>query len=152
MVVHENSVPVGEAKTQVGDLAADAWITRLDAPLAGAATGPLAGLRFAVKDNIDVAGVPTTAACPAFARTPAAHAHVVQRLLDAGASGRQDQSRPVRLRPERHALALWRGARILRCALCSGGSSSGSAYVVAPGGLLRAGHRHRRVRAACRLA
>ena len=42
--------------------------------LDSAATGPLAGLRFAVKDNIDVAGVPTTAACPAFERTPTAHA------------------------------------------------------------------------------
>jgi allophanate hydrolase len=46
---------------------------------------PLWGLPFAIKDNIDLAGVPTTAACPAFACTPAKHAHVVQRLIDAGA-------------------------------------------------------------------
>jgi Asp-tRNA(Asn)/Glu-tRNA(Gln) amidotransferase A subunit family amidase len=46
---------------------------------------PLYGLPFAVKDNIDVAGVPTTAACPAFAYTPDAHAPVVANLLAAGA-------------------------------------------------------------------
>jgi allophanate hydrolase len=46
---------------------------------------PLFGVPFAVKDNIDVAGMPTTAACPAFAYTPAATAPVVARLLEAGA-------------------------------------------------------------------
>ena len=40
---------------------------------------------FAVKDNIDLAGLPTTAACAAFAYTPAASAVSVQQLLDAGA-------------------------------------------------------------------
>src|SRR5262249_53856228 len=42
---------------------------------------PLWGIPFAVKDNIDVAGLPTTAASPAFAYTPNANAHVVERLL-----------------------------------------------------------------------
>ncbi len=46
---------------------------------------PLFGVPFAVKDNIDVAGMPTTAACPAFAHTPKRSAVAVQRLLDAGA-------------------------------------------------------------------
>ncbi len=46
---------------------------------------PLWGVPFAVKDNIDVAGLPTTAACPAFAYEPGANAVAVQRLLDAGA-------------------------------------------------------------------
>jgi allophanate hydrolase len=46
---------------------------------------PLYGVPFAVKDNIDVAGLPTTAACPAIAYTPASSATVVQKLLDAGA-------------------------------------------------------------------
>jgi allophanate hydrolase len=50
-----------------------------------AADLPLYGIPFAVKDNMDVAGVPTTAACPAFAYTPERTATVVQRLLDAGA-------------------------------------------------------------------
>ena len=66
-----------------------AWITRFDAPLRNAPANAnalsLGGLRFAVKDNIDVQGVLTTAACPAFAYTPTAHATVVQRLLQAGA-------------------------------------------------------------------
>jgi allophanate hydrolase len=46
---------------------------------------PLYGAPFAIKDNIDVAGLPTTAACPAFAYTAGATATAVQRLLDAGA-------------------------------------------------------------------
>jgi allophanate hydrolase len=46
---------------------------------------PLAGIPFAVKDNIDVAGVPTTAGCLAFEYVPGETAPVVQRLLDAGA-------------------------------------------------------------------
>lgn len=46
---------------------------------------PLAGIPFAVKDNIDVAGLPTTAACPSFAYQPVRSATVVQRLVDAGA-------------------------------------------------------------------
>jgi allophanate hydrolase len=46
---------------------------------------PLYGIPFAIKDNIDLAGVPTTAACPDYAYTPAQHASVVQRLIDAGA-------------------------------------------------------------------
>ena len=49
------------------------------------ATHPLRGVPFAIKDNVDLANVPTTAACPEFAFTPAESAPVVQRLLDAGA-------------------------------------------------------------------
>ena len=68
------------------------WISRVpaDALLAQAhalrdPSLPLHGIPFAVKDNIDVAGLPTTAGCPAFAYTPTRHAAVVQRLVDAGA-------------------------------------------------------------------
>ncbi len=46
---------------------------------------PLYGIPFAVKDNIDVAGAPTTVACPDLAYVPEASAPVVQRLVDAGA-------------------------------------------------------------------
>ncbi|MEW5892641.1 MAG: allophanate hydrolase [Pseudomonadota bacterium] len=46
---------------------------------------PFYGIPFAIKDNIDLAGVPTTAACPEFAYTPKQSATVVQRLIDAGA-------------------------------------------------------------------
>jgi allophanate hydrolase len=46
---------------------------------------PLFGIPFAVKDNIDVAGIPTTAGCPAFAYVPSQTAPVVARLLAAGA-------------------------------------------------------------------
>ena len=46
---------------------------------------PLFGVPVAVKDNIDVAGLATTAGCPAFAYAPAADATCVARLKDAGA-------------------------------------------------------------------
>src|ERR1041384_5850906 len=46
---------------------------------------PLYGVPFVIKDNIDLAGSPTTAACPDFAYVPAESAPVVQALLDAGA-------------------------------------------------------------------
>ena len=45
---------------------------------------PLWGVPFAVKDNIDVAGFETTAACKAFAYTPETSAAAVQALLNAG--------------------------------------------------------------------
>ena len=46
---------------------------------------PLWGVPFAVTDNIDVAGYPTTAACPAFAYEPTKDAFVVAQLRTAGA-------------------------------------------------------------------
>ncbi len=46
---------------------------------------PLYGIPFAIKDNIDLAGLPTTAGCPDYAYTPEHSAHAVQRLIDAGA-------------------------------------------------------------------
>jgi allophanate hydrolase len=46
---------------------------------------PLWGIPFAIKDNIDLAGTPTTAACPAYRYTPTQSAVVVQNLIAAGA-------------------------------------------------------------------
>ena len=46
---------------------------------------PLYGIPFVIKDNIDLAGVPTTAACPPFSYVPARSAFVVEKLLEAGA-------------------------------------------------------------------
>lgn len=120
------------------NMAATAWISRFDAPLgtrdsAGGAR-PLAGLTFAVKDNIDVAGVPTTAACPAYAYTPAATAHVVQRLLRAGAGvvGKTNLDQfACGLNGTRSPFGAVPNSFDPR--YVSGGSSSGSAYVVATG-------------------
>ncbi|EME00519.1 MULTISPECIES: allophanate hydrolase [Stutzerimonas stutzeri subgroup] len=46
---------------------------------------PLYGIPFAIKDNIDLAGIPTTAACPAFAYTPETSATIVEQLIALGA-------------------------------------------------------------------
>ena len=46
---------------------------------------PLWGVPFAIKDNIDLAGVPTTAGCPDYAYVPKRSAYVVARLIEAGA-------------------------------------------------------------------
>jgi len=95
---------------------------------------PLAGMLFAVKDNIDVAGLPTTAACPDFAYAPERSAPVVRRLVDAGAIvvGKTNL--------DQFATGLT-GTRspygspesVFGGGLISGGSSSGSAVAVAGG-------------------
>ncbi|HEY0297129.1 MAG TPA: allophanate hydrolase [Bordetella sp.] len=113
---------------------AAAWIDKFPQALSGAAQGPLAGLRFAAKDNIDVAGVPTTAACPAYATTPAAHAAVVARLLAAGAglAGKTNLDQfACGLNGTRSPYGAVPNA--FDAAYVSGGSSSGSAYAVARG-------------------
>ena len=60
-------------------------IAEADGLPARSAGQPLWGVPFVVKDNIDVAGIPTTAACPAYAYTPGQDAFVVARLRAAGA-------------------------------------------------------------------
>jgi len=122
---------VAPAGTESG-LAPEAWITRTSFPPGSG--GALAGLSFAAKDNIDVAGVPTTAACPAFAYTPTAHAAVVQKLLDAGAQllGKTNLDQfACGLNGTRSPYGAVPNA--INPAYISGGSSSGSAYVVATG-------------------
>jgi allophanate hydrolase len=65
------------------DLVAEA--ARVDAAVAAGEALPLAGLLVAVKDNVDVAGIPTTAGCPDYAYIPAATAPCVAALERAGA-------------------------------------------------------------------
>jgi allophanate hydrolase len=57
----------------------------VEARQAAGETFALYGIPFGVKDNIDVAGMPTTAACPALERVPARSARSVEVLLNAGA-------------------------------------------------------------------
>jgi allophanate hydrolase len=95
---------------------------------------PLYGLPFAVKDNIDAAGLPTTAACPDFSYLPARNATVVQRLLDAGAMlvGKTNLDQfATGLVGTRSPYGAVRNA--FKPAYVSGGSSSGSAVAVALG-------------------
>ncbi|MCW5261814.1 allophanate hydrolase [Verminephrobacter eiseniae] len=119
---------------QDGSGAPQAWIERFAQPLAGRSTGPLAGLRFAIKDNIDALGWPTTAACPEFAYRPREHATVVRKLLDAGASlvGKTNLDQfACGLNGTRSPYGAVPNA--FHADYVSGGSSSGSAYVVATG-------------------
>lgn len=98
------------------------------------ATHPLWGIPFAIKDNIDLAGVPTTAGCPEFAYTPAASAQVVQQLLAAGAIpvGKTNLDQfATGLNGTRSPYGPCRNA--FDPDYISGGSSSGSAVAVALG-------------------
>jgi allophanate hydrolase len=95
---------------------------------------PLWGIPFAIKDNIDLAGVPTTAGCAEFAYTPNEHATVVKRLIEAGAipvgKANLDQF-ATGLVGTRSPYGETKNA--LNPELISGGSSSGSAVSVARG-------------------
>jgi allophanate hydrolase len=118
----------------VPSLAPEAWISLCEPALSSGKTGCLAGLTFAVKDNIDVQGMPTTAACPAFAFTPGEHAQTVQKLLAAGATlvGKTNLDQfACGLNGSRSPYGAVPNA--FNAAYVSGGSSSGSAYVVATG-------------------
>jgi allophanate hydrolase len=98
------------------------------------AAKPLWGIPFAVKDNIDVAGLPTTAACPEFAYTPGESAFAVQRLLDAGAIliGKTNLDQfATGLVGVRTPYPVPKNA--FNPAYVPGGSSSGSAVAVAHG-------------------
>lgn len=95
---------------------------------------PLYGVPFAVKDNIDVAGLPTTAACPAFAYAPTKNATIIQRLLDAGAIviGKTNLDQfATGLVGVRSPYGI--PTNTINPEYVSGGSSSGSASVVARG-------------------
>ncbi len=122
------------------------WISRFDpaALRAAAATVdtrvadgedlPLAGVPFAAKDNIDIAGLDTTAGCPAFAYPPTRSATVIERLVAAGAIpvGKTNLDQfATGLNGTRSPYGIPRNA--YNRAWVSGGSSSGSAVAVAAG-------------------
>lgn len=95
---------------------------------------PLYGLPFAVKDNIDAAGEPTTAGCPAYEYVPAESATVVERLREAGAImlGKTNMDQfATGLVGTRSPYGVCRNAH--DPSLIAGGSSSGSAVAVARG-------------------
>ena len=120
------------------------WITRLTRAQILAYVGalgdrspecrPLFGIPFVIKDNIDLAGVPTTAGCPAFAYLPARSAFVVGRLIDAGAipigKANLDQF-ATGLVGTRSPYGACRNS--FNPDYIAGGSSSGSAVAVARG-------------------
>ena len=123
-----------------------AWIARfppatvlaaarvVDARLAAGERLPLAGVPFAVKDNIDVAGIDTTAGCPSFAYRPRTSSTAVERLQDAGAIclGKTNLDQfATGLNGTRSPHGAPRN--VYNLAYVSGGSSSGSAVVVAAG-------------------
>lgn len=97
-------------------------------------TLPLYGVPFAIKDNIDLAGVPTTAACEAYRYVPTESAFVVQRLIDLGAlpMGKTNLDQfATGLVGVRSPYGVPRNA--YSAAHIPGGSSSGSAVAVAQG-------------------
>ena len=110
----------------------DAYLKRLDAH--SPADLPLYGIPFAVKDNIDLEGLPTTAACPDFSYRPKRSAFIVERLVELGAiplgktnmdqfaTGLVGLRSPYGAIPNRFAPEY-----------ISGGSSSGSAAALAYG-------------------
>jgi allophanate hydrolase len=129
---------------QAAALAPEVWIRKLTAAevatyvdaLKGEspATKPLYGIPFVIKDNIDLAGIPSTAGCPDYTYLPERSAHVVEQLMDAGAiplgktnldqfaTGLVGTRSPYGACPNSFDPAY-----------ISGGSSSGSAVAVADG-------------------
>jgi len=135
---------IDQVLQRIGDNGHNAWIHVLDTAALYAraaaletqdpAALPLYGVPFAIKDNIDLAGVPTTAACPDYAYTPDASAFVVQRLIDAGAMpiGKTNLDQfATGLNGTRSPYGACRNA--FDPSHVSGGSSSGSAVAVALG-------------------
>lgn len=112
------------------------WISRRspDAAQPATAVGALTGTSVGVKDNIDVAGLPTTAGCPAFAYAPERTAVCVERLEAAGAvvigKTNMDQFATGLVGTRSPFGAL---SSVADPSVISGGSSSGSAVAVASG-------------------
>ena len=116
------------------DAQLDALEARLERAEGRESALPLYGVPFAVKDNIDVAGLPTTAACPDYRYTPERSAHVVEKLQAAGAIllGKTNLDQfATGLVGTRSPYGAVPNA--FDTTYISGGSSSGSASVVARG-------------------
>ncbi len=97
---------------------------------------PLYGVPFAIKDNIDLAGIPTTAACPAFKYRATDSASVVRHLLNAGAIplGKTNMDQFATGLVGTRSPEPWGPCKnAFNSALISGGSSSGSAVALALG-------------------
>ena len=112
----------------------EAAVAEAEALSKDASNAPLFGVPVAVKDNIDVAGLPTTAACPAFAYSPSRDAPVVAKLKVAGAIviGKTNLDQfATGLVGTRTPYPAPRNP--LRSDLIPGGSSSGSAVAVGSG-------------------
>jgi allophanate hydrolase len=120
------------------------WIARLpDARVRDAARAltkqppdslPLYGVPFAIKDNIDLQGLPTTAGCPEYAFTPDVSAPVVERLIAAGAIPIGKTSLDQFATGLTGVRSPWGACRnSFDARFISGGSSSGSAVAVATG-------------------
>src|SRR5689334_7410791 len=124
ITLRDETAALAEAKALAARRAADRALADL----------PLYGVPVAIKDNIDVEGLPTTAACPAFAYTPAKDANCVARLRRAGVivigKTNLDQFATglVGVRTP-HGIAR----NLFDPALIPGGSSTGSAIAVAAG-------------------
>ena len=127
-------IDAGDAAIWISRVQRSAALARADEVERTGAGLPLAGLTFAVKDNIDVAGMPTTAGCPEFAYTPDESATAVSRLEAAGAVlvGKTNLDQfATGLVGTRSPLGVPRNPVDPR--LVPGGSSSGSAVAVACG-------------------
>lgn len=108
------------------------YLTKIEST--GPAELPLYGVPFAIKDNIDLAGVPTTAACTAFSHVPAKHATIVTQLIALGAIpiGKTNLDQfATGLNGTRSPYGICRNSVLAEYP--SGGSSSGSALAVALG-------------------
>ncbi len=114
------------------DAEIEPFIARLDG--VDPASLPLYGVPFAIKDNIDLAHMPTTAGCPEFATTPSESAFLIQQLVAAGAVplGKTNLDQfATGLNGTRSPFGACQNA--FNPAFISGGSSSGSAVSVAKG-------------------
>ena len=127
---HQPQLWISRADPQAMRAAARA----IDARVAAGEHLPLAGVPYAAKDNIDVAGLETTAACPAFAYQPERSATVIERLEAAGAIcvGKTNLDQfATGLVGTRNPYGIPRNA--YNRDYVSGGSSSGSAVAVGAG-------------------